>query len=122
DWHAQAAMAVSFTRRTLEPHPMLWAVVLAEYGYGLDAALALQEVSVEAAPEAGEGRERLITDALVANLFRGRPGYRQIADVFDIGLGPLARRAKKLRPVVLGLRDRAIAELLGPMRDVGLTA
>ncbi len=121
DWHAQAAMALSFVRRTLESHPLLWAVVLAEYSHDLPGALAVQRISMEAAPDL-DGRDRLIADALVCNLLRRRPGYRQISDAFDIDLGALSRRSKKMRAVVLGLRDRAVAELLGPMRDTGLTA
>lgn len=121
DWHAQAAMAVSFVRRTLEPHPLLWTAVLAEYSYDVPGALALQRISMEAAPDA-EGRDRLIADALTSNLLRGRPPYRQIADAFDIDLGGLSRRSKSMRPTVLGLRDRAINELMGPLREVGLTA
>lgn len=119
EWHAQAVMAVSFVRRTLEGSPLLWQAVQAEYSHGVDGALAVQAISNHADPDA-QGRERLITDALTANLLRGTPRYREIADRFDISLDALSRRSKAIRGTVLGLRDRAIDSLMGPMEESGL--
>lgn len=119
DWHAQAMMAISFARRVLEPHPMLWQAVLAEFSHSVDGALAVQAVSEYAVPDV-DGRGRLIADALTANLLRGQPRYRDIADAFDISVGALSKRSSKQRGVVLGLRDRAMAQLVSPMMECGL--
>lgn len=121
DWHAQAAMAMAFAERTLSTHPLLWQAVLAEYSHDVRGALAVQQISQYAVPDA-EGRDRLIADALVTNLLRGRPRYRDISDAYDIALGPLSRLAKPMREPVLGLRDRAVAVLAGPMEASGLVS
>lgn len=107
EYHAQSAMIIARVQRLLEPAEL--AVIEMHYtgGQKLDGIIDLT-AHIE---RQNNGANLLLCDALIANIFSGRPKQTQIQDRYDLSNGTLWRRRKEIQEIIGALFDAAMQKL-----------
>lgn len=105
--HAESAMIIARVQRLLAPAEL--AVIEMHYtgGQKLDGIIDLT-AHIE---RQNNGANLLLCDALIGNIFSGRPKQTQIQDRFDLSNGTLWRRRKETQEIIGALFDAAMQKL-----------
>ena len=115
--HAQSAMIIARVQRLLEPAEL--AVIEMHYtgGQKLDGIIDLT-AHIE---RQNNGANLLLCDALIANIFSGRPKRTAIQDRFDISRRTYFRRMKDIQKTIGNLFASAMCKLSDDFEQAGIT-
>ena len=105
--HAESAMIIARVQRLLEPAEL--AVIEMHYtgGQKLDGIIDLT-AHIE---RQNNGANLLLCDALIANIFSGRPKRTAIQDGFDLSKATYFRRRQEIKTMTSCLFDAAMQKL-----------
>ena len=112
--HANAAMIISRIERVLNRYEL--AVVECKYSEDLSGI-----VDITAYIEAqNNGVNLLLCDAILSNLFIGRPKYTEIMDRYDVSKGSVCRQFKKVKSIIAALENTTEVKLYDEFKSCGI--
>ena len=112
--HANAAMIISKIERVLNRYEL--AAVECKYSDDLSGIIDLTAY-IE---EQNNGVNLLLCDAILSNLFIGRPKYTEIMDRYDISKGSVCRQFKKVKSIIAALENTAEVKLYDEFKSCGI--
>lgn len=112
--HANAAMIISKIERVLNRYEL--AAVECKYSSDLSGIIDLTAY-IE---EQNNGVNLLLCDAILSNLFIGRPKYTEIMDRYDISKGSVCRQFKKVKSIIAALENTAEVKLYDEFKSCGI--
>ena len=112
--HANAAMIISKIERVLNRYEL--AAVECKYSDDLSGIIDLTAY-IE---EQNNGVNLLLCDAILSNLFIGRPKYTEIMDRYDISKGSVCRQFKKVKSIIAALENTAEVKLYDEFKFCGI--
>lgn len=112
--HANAAMIISKIERVLNRYEL--AAVECKYSSDLSGIIDLTAY-IE---EQNNGVNLLLCDAILSNLFIGRPKYTEIMDRYDVSKGSVCRQFKKVKSIIAALENTAEVKLYDEFKYCGI--
>ena len=112
--HANAAMIISKIERVLNRYEL--AAVECKYSDDLSGIIDLTAY-IE---EQNNGVNLLLCDAILSNLFIGRPKYTEIMDRYDTSKGSVCRQFKKVKSIIAALENTAEVKLYDEFKSCGI--
>lgn len=112
--HANAAMIISKIERVLNRYEL--AAVECKYSDDLSGIIDLTAY-IE---EQNNGVNLLLCDAILSNLFIGRPKYTEIMDRYDVSKGSVCRQFKKVKSIIAALENTAEVKLYDEFKSCGI--
>ena len=112
--HANAAMIISKIERVLNRYEL--AAVECKYSSDLSGIIDLTAY-IE---EQNNGVNLLLCDAILSNLFIGRPKYTEIMDRYDVSKGSVCRQFKKVKSIIAELENTAEVKLYDEFKYCGI--
>ncbi|HEZ3258931.1 TPA: hypothetical protein WH400_001057 [Neisseria meningitidis] len=112
--HANAAMIISKIERVLNRYEL--AAVECKYSDNLSGIIDLTAY-IE---EQNNGVNLLLCDAILSNLFIGRPKYTEIMDRYDVSKGSVCRQFKKVKSIIAALENTAEVKLYDEFKYCGI--
>lgn len=112
--HANAAMIISKIERVLNRYEL--AAVECKYSSNLSGIIDLTAY-IE---EQNNGVNLLLCDAILSNLFIGRPKYTEIIDRYDVSKGSVCRQFKKVKSIIAALENTAEVKLYDEFKSCGI--
>lgn len=112
--HANAAMIISKIERVLNRYEL--AAVECKYSEDLSGIIDLTAY-IE---EQNNGVNLLLCDAILSNLFIGRPKYTEIMDRYDVSKGSVCRQFKKVKSIIAELENTAEVKLYDEFKSCGI--
>ncbi len=112
--HANAAMIISKIERVLNRYEL--AAVECKYSSDLSGIIDLTAY-IE---EQNNGVNLLLCDAILSNLFIGRPKYTEIMDRYDVSKGSVCRQFKKVKSIIAALENTAEVKLYDEFKSCGI--
>ena len=112
--HANSAMIISKIERVLNRYEL--AAVECKYSDDLSGIIDLTAY-IE---EQNNGVNLLLCDAILSNLFIGRPKYTEIMDRYDVSKGSVCRQFKKVKSIIAALENTAEVKLYDEFKSCGI--
>lgn len=114
DKHANASMIISKIERVLNRYEL--AAVECKYSSDFSGIIDLTAY-IE---EQNNGVNLLLCDAILSNLFIGRPKYTEIMDRYDVSKGSVCRQFKKVKSIIAALENTAEVKLYDEFKSCGI--